>query len=449
MVRSIPACAGEPRPRPGWTGHGEVYPRVCGGTHQGPESGPASSGLSPRVRGNRISAGIRAGKQRSIPACAGEPSVAICLARVAGVYPRVCGGTCHNALDRIISHGLSPRVRGNLYRDLGPELGRRSIPACAGEPPAPGSWPCAGRVYPRVCGGTGMPFVGEESYQGLSPRVRGNRQGTRGLSREEGSIPACAGEPAGPGPGAEHGGVYPRVCGGTSCGVSSFCGRVGLSPRVRGNRGTAPTRSRRSRSIPACAGEPHSETPHSRCYRVYPRVCGGTGTLRWGRRRGGGLSPRVRGNPSEIATAVVCAGSIPACAGEPASASHPIRTAAVYPRVCGGTAWRTTPAAASPGLSPRVRGNPIGGSVQVQERRSIPACAGEPPRPAPYPGPLTVYPRVCGGTRLPRHPGATPRGLSPRVRGNQEGTAALVNEGGSIPACAGEPLLPTRWEMLK
>ena len=48
----------------------------------------------------------------------------------------------------------------------------------------------------------------------------------------------------------------------------------------------------------------------------------------------------------------------------------------VYPRVCGGTA---AAAAAAEGLSPRVRGNPGYGRGEARERRSIPACAGEPP----------------------------------------------------------------------
>ena len=51
---SIPACAGEPLPwlprsSPRW-----VYPRVCGGTICGAEPMTVTSGLSPRVRGNRI-----------------------------------------------------------------------------------------------------------------------------------------------------------------------------------------------------------------------------------------------------------------------------------------------------------------------------------------------------------------------------------------------------------
>ena len=50
------------------------------------------------------------------------------------------------------------------------------------------------------------------------------------------------------------------------------------------------------------------------------------------------------------------------------------------------------------GLSPRVRGNPSGLATWLFEKRSIPACAGE-PLPLRAPGTaMTVYPRVCGGT---------------------------------------------------
>ena len=50
---------------------------------------------------------------------------------------------------------------------------------------------------------------------------------------------------------------------------------------------------------------------------------------------------------------------------------------------------------------------------------SIPACAGEPAAVALSFISEEVYPRVCGGTKLP--PPAVPElvGLSPRVRGNR------------------------------
>ena len=90
-------------------------------------------------------------------------------------------------------------------------------------------------------------------------------------------------------------------------------------------------------SIPACAGEPLAGDTGGLLIRVYPRVCGGT----WG---GGGrlplrlgLSPRVRGNPVGTAGAGVAQGSIPACAGEPARRVRSLARQGVYPRVCGGT----------------------------------------------------------------------------------------------------------------
>ena len=63
MPRSIPASAGEPTHCRKPLGLTTVYPRECGGTIGSPHGG-----LSPRVRGNRRSPGVR-------------------------VYPRECGGT--------------------------------------------------------------------------------------------------------------------------------------------------------------------------------------------------------------------------------------------------------------------------------------------------------------------------------------------------------------------
>ena len=38
--------------------------------------------------------------------------------------------------------------------------------------------------------------------------------------------------------------------------------------------------------------------------------------------------------------------------------------------------------------------------VRITRRRSIPACAGEPPVTAEFYLPDAVYPRVCGGTHI-------------------------------------------------
>ena len=166
----------------------------------------------------------------------------------------MCGGT-----------GRKEVVRGSRGR---------SIPACAGEP--------------------GMKRIDEEAQQGLSPRVRGNRAWTMRA--------ASSGD--------------------------------GLSPRVRGNQEHRARRAAGERSIPACAGEPpgratkYSQGVYPRVcggtkdadFRVYPRVCGGTGQqyrVNWYRTRS---IPACAGEPIFVRDALGSgAGSIPACAGEPLS----------------------------------------------------------------------------------------------------------------------------------
>ena len=194
------------------------------------------------------------------------------------VYPRVCGGTGDDDGNAAVVAGLSPRVRGNLGIAAVAVVFLGSIPACAGEPGAPGGSGLCCPVYPRVCGGTNRSGTAPLRLLGLSPCVRGNRG--RGHLPEPlgGSIPACAGEPQG----HERG-------------------------RTRGRDG----------SIPACAGEPMERSRPSSMMPVYPRVCGGTFPL------GGrlfslfGLSPRVRGNRFDGSRENNHRGSIPACAGEP------------------------------------------------------------------------------------------------------------------------------------
>ena len=70
--------------------------------------------------------------------------------------------------------GLSPRVRGNRFRNRPPIQTMGSIPACAGEPKLVSPLASAKGVYPRVCGGTSVKYPAYHCAHGLSPRVRGN-----------------------------------------------------------------------------------------------------------------------------------------------------------------------------------------------------------------------------------------------------------------------------------
>ena len=152
-----------------------------------------------------------------------------------------------------------------------------------------------------------------------------------------------------------------------------------------------------------------------------------------------GLSPRVRGNLQLGFLDSDQRRSIPACAGEP-TCPHWNRTPTeVYPRVCGGTYLSFRSDHSTYGLSPRVRGNRDSPRQAPRMSGSIPACAGEPGRVQQFFSLDRVYPRVCGGTERIFRSGKACTGLSPRVRGNlviQRTAASLFR---SIPACAGEP----------
>ena len=167
-----------------------------------------------------------------------------------------------------------------------------------------------------MCGGTALNASSLCHDLGLSPRVRGNLLATSGGQVVNRSIPACAGEPYRPCTCVAPVGVYPRVYGGTTGGVSDGTTLWGLSPRVRGNHHDGSVGSLETRSIPACTGNPYYRCPS------------------WTNRR-----------------------SIPASAGEPRPAEHPPLPSAVYPRVCGGTVLLLILAEIQQGLSPRVRGN--------------------------------------------------------------------------------------------
>ena len=153
------------------------YPRVCGGAGQLPSKWIPVTGLSPRVRGSHGGWARPRRRERSIPVCAGEPSVLIQSPRAQTVYPRVCGG--------------SP-AGGD-----GARTGAGSIPACAGEPLFEQEDGAKNPVYPRVCGGAVWAGNMTADNLGLSPRVRGSQGDRQARPADRGSIPACAGEPTG------------------------------------------------------------------------------------------------------------------------------------------------------------------------------------------------------------------------------------------------------------
>ena len=335
--------------------------------------------------------------------------------------------------------GLSPRGRGNPNAADALPLPGGSIPAWAGEPIGYQAQRDQRMVYPRVGGGTSLRPTCGSSAQGLSPRGRGNLRHGPTLPPEQGSIPAWAGEPDKQGTHPDYATVYPRVGGGTP---GQFLGPVhllGLSPRGRGNPSQLDLRMAYPRSIPAWAGEPPKPKPLRRRRGVYPRVGGGTALVLPQLPPAQGLSPRGRGNPPRASSSPSRCRSIPAWAGEPERVDLMTTSTGVYPRVGGGTVNGQYAAQPLGGLSPRGRGNRRSQWAGRPQLRSIPAWAGEPPWCPSRWNMTAVYPRVGGGTLAAPGPSLSTTGLSPRGRGNQGQPAELLRVRRSIPAWAGEP----------
>ena len=210
---------------------------MCGGSVRRQLAAQPPQGLSPRVRGKHRVVGAVGRDLRSIPACAGEAPMNGNERPRTEVYPRVCVGSVGRHHQPAVSQGLSPRVRGKRCCAAGRRCGGGSIPACAGEATVPAATARPRRVYPRVCGGSGLRVWTSGGNGGLSPRVRGKLVRVSAHGGNGGSIPACAGEaPAAPGTPAAAA-VYPRVCGGSTYGKNPVYVVEGLSPRVRGKRG--------------------------------------------------------------------------------------------------------------------------------------------------------------------------------------------------------------------
>ncbi len=213
---SIPARAGEPRWPMRMPGRRRVYPRACGGASALTPSSAAARGLSPRVRGSHIPPLGRRPERGSIPARAGEPGFRCRAGRIRGVYPRACGGAVVPKRLPPYRWGLSPRVRGSHLISSDTPNCEGSIPARAGEPTQPANGLRLHRVYPRACGGAALRCGARCRVAGLSPRVRGSLFKGVGHGISKGSIPARAGEPH-PRPSASGASrVYPRACGGAA-----------------------------------------------------------------------------------------------------------------------------------------------------------------------------------------------------------------------------------------
>ena len=152
-----------------------VHPRACG--ERGPANACTSdrTGSSPRLRGTPSAAGRSAGPRRFIPAPAGNAAGCGGSACTPPVHPRACGERRANTIWNRKLVGSSPRLRGTPGRRHHRSRRRRFIPAPAGN--AIATRCCAGSasVHPRACGEREADMLLQPMGAGSSPRLRGTQ----------------------------------------------------------------------------------------------------------------------------------------------------------------------------------------------------------------------------------------------------------------------------------
>ena len=170
---SIPAYAGDPHPAYLRQLSAWVYPRLRGGSNAIIRHGITAGGLSPPTRGILCYLGFSLIANRSIPAYAGDPFCAAAARAIRTVYPRLRGGSEPRLMAISPPCGLSPPTRG-IHLQAHPQVQAfRSIPAYAGDPSRAAAGQALAGVYPRLRGGSSSLSPSMRMATGLSPPTRG------------------------------------------------------------------------------------------------------------------------------------------------------------------------------------------------------------------------------------------------------------------------------------
>ena len=195
--RIIPAHAGQTR-RPtaikgSWTDH----PRACGANPTWVPRDDSTPGSSPRMRGKRSPTRRSDISTRIIPAHAGQTPIHARPANARPDHPRACGANSSVISMETTVSGSSPRMRGKRPRQRRGRVGRRIIPAHAGQTPLPDPAHRVRTNHPRACGANPAALSALGAHVGLSPRMRGKHSHKHLDRLDVRIIPAHAGQTGG------------------------------------------------------------------------------------------------------------------------------------------------------------------------------------------------------------------------------------------------------------
>ena len=381
------------------------------------EATTALPGSSPRVRGTEMQQLQMQNAQRFIPARAGNGNIMRSRLLLMAVHPRACGERGTMSAGSCAKNGSSPRVRGTVADHARIPAHARFIPARAGNGKLWHSICGLSPVHPRACGERVVLIDAAAIVTGSSPRVRGTEGVGNTIDAGRRFIPARAGN------GVRADGmvlrkpVHPRACGERA--PRRTRGRVmaGSSPRVRGTELANRVPDSPRRFIPARAGNGPSASGRAAESPVHPRACGERRHVESEPLRAFGSSPRVRGTALLQITVAQRLRFIPARAGNGLG--------------------RDQPAERADGSSPRVRGTGRHAKHYRNIHRFIPARAGNGDARASSARSIAVHPRACGERIGDLYHFGLPGGSSPRVRGTVESQRCHAENRRFIPARAG------------
>ena len=237
-ARFIPAYAGNAPSRSSRNRARPVHPRIRGERAKGRFPSATRTGSSPHTRGTRgLGAGSRIGR-RFIPAYAGNASGLSLTRGIQSVHPRIRGERLDLHQKRHCTSGSSPHTRGTLLDGGGVCHEDRFIPAYAGNASQSVFTSKPSVVHPRIRGERSWLLHSVLLFVGSSPHTRGT----------PGGLAAAIGATT----------VHPRIRGERGKSASDVQDQLGSSPHTRGTRRDLQNAARKWRFIPAYAGNAFS-----------------------------------------------------------------------------------------------------------------------------------------------------------------------------------------------
>ena len=193
LRRFIPAYAGNAAPTNALHHGVSVHPRIRGERHLELNMNNIELGSSPHTRGTRIDADRYRPNTRFIPAYAGNAPRMPRRPTRSPVHPRIRGERKTSDLCKQHPDGSSPHTRGTLHRNVRNLVGRRFIPAYAGNASSACGQRSCSPVHPRIRGEREVLKKRVLVIDGSSPHTRGTPEPTTRLRSEVRFIPAYAG----------------------------------------------------------------------------------------------------------------------------------------------------------------------------------------------------------------------------------------------------------------